>query len=115
GRPGNAGQGVRRGGLRRLPDLDHSQPSLGCVTRLTGNTVTAEGAQGPVPSSGTATNASPARTTIGTGRSTQPPSPTVALAKKPSSSPSWIATPICSLSPFRPLYQSNHRRPSKVA
>src|SRR6185437_6200527 len=33
--------------------------------------------------SGTATNASPARTMIGSGRSTQPPSPTVAVASRP--------------------------------
>jgi hypothetical protein len=36
--------------------------------------------------SGTATNASPARTTSGSGTSTQPPAPTVAVAKALSSS-----------------------------
>src|SRR5206468_3554939 len=37
--------------------------------------------------SGTAINASPARTVIGSGRSTQPPSPTLAAASRPSRSP----------------------------
>src|SRR5205823_5305125 len=38
---------------------------------------------GRLACSGTATNASPARTRIGSRRSTQPPSPTVAVAKRP--------------------------------
>ncbi len=37
--------------------------------------------------SGTTMNASPARTMIGSVRSTQPPSPTVAVASRPSRSP----------------------------
>src|SRR5262245_31039253 len=36
-------------------------------------------------------------------------------AQKPRLSPSWIATPICSTPPRRPLYHSSHRFPSKIA
>ncbi len=40
---------------------------------------------------------------------------TRAATQKPRSSPSWIATPICSTPPRRPLYQSSQRLPSKMA